>query len=177
MKFCDQNNRITREIRAKRDKLTVWYREKPTPVHAAKAYPRRRQVLWISTKDPRFFGGTSSVIQSGMEPKSMNEPNPEKKRKTRNMAIWTDPANRAPEITIKIAGTVMAALRPKRSPMKLIARAPKNAPAWNKPFMLEIRLVPLDLVSRSKYSRKEGWAVRIMVSAVFIPSTYVMDHT
>lgn len=84
---------------------------------------------------------------------------PEKNLKVMNMPILTDPASRAPENTTRIAGTVIAVLRPKRSATQLIHRAPKNAPAWNKPFMAPIRLVASGLVASSKYAMNDGCSV------------------
>src|ERR1700753_2818130 len=95
----------------------------------------------------------------GTDPKSHQEPMPEKKRKAMNMPTLTDPARQAPDIRTRRDGTIMDIFRPNLSATTLIPTEPKNAPAWNNPFMVDIKESASGRVSRRKYSRKEGCAV------------------
>ena len=102
----------------------------------------------------------TSLIHTGTEPRSHQEPIPEKNRKAMNMPTFTEPARHAPEMRTRMEGMMIDIFRPKRSATTLIPMEPQNAPAWNNPFMVEINERASGLVSSSKYARKEGCAVQ-----------------
>lgn len=100
--------------------------------------------------------GTTSFIHMGTAARIINAPAPAMKRKKINSPTLTLPPRKAPEMMIRIAETAIAHLRPNLSATIGRQRVPKNPPVWKRPFIVEMRSVPLLLVARSKYVINDG---------------------
>jgi hypothetical protein len=96
------------------------------------------------------LGGATSDIQTGTDPRSHQDPIPEKNRKAINMPTLTDPARQAPDTRTRRDGMIMDIFLPNLSPTTLMPNEPKNAPAWNNPFMVDIKESASGRVSRWK---------------------------
>jgi hypothetical protein len=93
----------------------------------------------------------------GTAARIIKAPAPAMKRKNMNSPTLTLPPRKAPETMIKIAETAMAHLRPNLSATMGRHKVPRNPPVWNRPFIVEMRSVPLLLVPRLKYKINDGW--------------------
>jgi len=125
----------------------------------------------------------SVVGLTGTAARIENAPAPATKRNAMNSPTWVLPARTAPETRFSSAAcevfsylelprgfsrwltTAIAHFLPHLSATVGRRSDPITPPVWKRPFIVEIRSVPLLLVARLKYSMNVGWPVDVSCCA------------